>query len=340
MSREHSMFYAHVWNESNRDCFDEYIHDTNIKNMLFVRNERGVLDVYYDLDELKTIFDRIVKGIIDNPSILDTVIEDFYTHWKELLPYLNGEKHISSSGDLKSFYTHYMRWWGPMAYIFVIPDREGMPEDLRVKALKVRKETQEYSDEGDRVYLEYITRTLPNLGQIAHLMTPEEAYRGETLSPEEIAEIERRSSGCGLLTIQGNTHFSPTAVTEEMLKEFGIQLASLEVSDTEEIKGASASTGRVQGRVKMVLVKADLAHVAEGDIMITYATSPDYVPAMKKCSGIVTDEGGVVCHAAIVSRELGIPCVVGTKIATQVLKDGDLVEVDADNGVVWVIKRK
>jgi pyruvate, water dikinase len=63
-------------------------------------------------------------------------------------------------------------------------------------------------------------------------------------------------------------------------------------------------------------------------------TTPDFVPIMGKAGAIITDEGGITCHAAIVSREMKIPCVVGTEIATKVLKDGDLVEVDADNGVV------
>lgn len=69
-------------------------------------------------------------------------------------------------------------------------------------------------------------------------------------------------------------------------------------------------------------------------------TSPWYLPAMKKATAIVTDEGGITCHAAIVSRELKKPCIIGTKIATKVLKDGDLVEVDANKGIVRIIKQK
>jgi pyruvate,water dikinase len=64
------------------------------------------------------------------------------------------------------------------------------------------------------------------------------------------------------------------------------------------------------------------------------------MPIIKKCGAIVTDEGGITCHAAVISRELEIPCIVGTKIATQVLKDGDLVEVDANKGVVKILKKK
>lgn len=72
--------------------------------------------------------------------------------------------------------------------------------------------------------------------------------------------------------------------------------------------------------------------------MVCVMTLPDYVSAMKLAKAIITDEGGITCHAAIISRELGIPCIVGTKIATKILKDGDLVEVDADRGIIKIIK--
>jgi pyruvate,water dikinase len=68
-------------------------------------------------------------------------------------------------------------------------------------------------------------------------------------------------------------------------------------------------------------------------------TTPDYVSAMEKSVGFITDSGGITCHAAIISREFGVPCIVGTKNATTMLKDGDLVEVDADNGVVRILEQ-
>lgn len=68
-------------------------------------------------------------------------------------------------------------------------------------------------------------------------------------------------------------------------------------------------------------------------------TTPDYFPAMRKVAAFVTDEGGITCHVAIVAREFGKPCIIGTKVATQVLHTGDMVEVDADSGVVRVLER-
>ena len=77
----------------------------------------------------------------------------------------------------------------------------------------------------------------------------------------------------------------------------------------------------------------------KGDILISQATSPDLMPAIIMAAAIVTNTGGLICHAAIISRELGIPSVIATKIATEVLRDGDLVEVDANNGIVKILKK-
>ena len=90
------------------------------------------------------------------------------------------------------------------------------------------------------------------------------------------------------------------------------------------------------GKVIIVRGVKDLHKVQKGDVLVALTTHPDYVPVMRKSVAIVTDEGGITSHAAIVSREFGIPCIVGTKHATSVLADGDLVEVNAIDG--WVKK--
>lgn len=105
---------------------------------------------------------------------------------------------------------------------------------------------------------------------------------------------------------------------------------------TNIIKGIPASVGVARGRVKLVFRPRH--YLGEKDIvLVAPMTNPDLVPAMRNAVAIVTDEGGITCHAAIISRELHIPCIVGTKDATKILKDGDLVEVDANNGTVKVL---
>lgn len=100
-------------------------------------------------------------------------------------------------------------------------------------------------------------------------------------------------------------------------------------------KGLGASPGMAAGTVKIINTTDELDKVQEGDILVTVMTTPDMVPAMKRANGIITDEGGVTCHAAIVSRELGIPCVVGTGDATSIIPENSQVTLDGNKGMVW-----
>lgn len=101
------------------------------------------------------------------------------------------------------------------------------------------------------------------------------------------------------------------------------------------LDGLAASSGIASGIVKVIYDLKDLSKIKTGDILVTKMTNPDMVVTMQKASAIVTDEGGLTAHAAIVSREVGLPCVVGTRIATQTLKDGEIVTVDGTNGKVY-----
>ena len=98
------------------------------------------------------------------------------------------------------------------------------------------------------------------------------------------------------------------------------------------IHGTVASLGYAKGRVKIVNKTSEISKVKEGDIMVSMATHPGLLPAMKKASAFITDAGGITSHAAIVAREMKKPCIIGTKIATKVLKDGDMIEIDTKSG--------
>ncbi|MGD9118810.1 MAG: phosphoenolpyruvate synthase, partial [Dehalococcoidia bacterium] len=101
------------------------------------------------------------------------------------------------------------------------------------------------------------------------------------------------------------------------------------------LSGAAASPGVAHGPVKIVPDPSQIDKVLEGDVLVAEMTTPDFVPAMKRASAIVTDRGGRTAHAAIVSRELGIPCIVGSETATATLKDGQVITVDGSNGIVY-----
>lgn len=124
-------------------------------------------------------------------------------------------------------------------------------------------------------------------------------------------------------------------------KQFYLEVEKLhEVGkNIREFTGTIAQKGIVRGPCKIVMHYSEIDKVKEGDILVASMTRPDMLPAMKKASAFVTDEGGITSHAAIISRELKKPCITATKIATKVLKDGDIVEVDANKGIVRKVKK-
>ena len=147
-----------------------------------------------------------------------------------------------------------------------------------------------------------------------------------------IAEVKRRKEGFLLFEKDGRyVCLSADAVKPE-LKKLGVFRAVEKKAAS--VKGVVGSRGHACGVAKIVRNVADLDKVKTGDVMVAITTHPDFVPAMPRACAIVTDEGGITSHAAIVSREFGIPCVVGTKTATKAFKDGDRVVVDAEKGFV------
>lgn len=109
------------------------------------------------------------------------------------------------------------------------------------------------------------------------------------------------------------------------------------VINKNEIEGATGYPGKIRGRVKIILDPNKSANFKKGDVLVTGMTRPEYLSLIKKASAIVTDAGGILCHAAITARELKKPCVIGTKNATTILKDNDMIEVDANNGVIKIL---
>lgn len=156
----------------------------------------------------------------------------------------------------------------------------------------------------------------------------------EILSGKKIAtkEIARRKQGYALMLIKPNElWFSSDSKKIEFWKK---KYTEEEAGDVKEVAGAAAFKGLIRGNVRVIKSKEDMLKFKVGEILVTSMTTPNMVQIMQKAVAFVTDEGGITCHAAIVAREMKKPCVIGTKIATKVFKDGDLIEVDANKGVV------
>lgn len=163
------------------------------------------------------------------------------------------------------------------------------------------------------------------------MMTREELYdyqaSGQLLP---LAVLEQRFLSCGLYGDGGGIHLLSSSHVKD-IENFWLQQFL-----AKGITGTAAYPGRVSGVCRIILDYRD-ARLYEGEILVTGMTDPHFVPLLRKAAAIVTDGGGLLSHAAIVARELRKPCVIGTKVATRVLHDGDEVEVDADKGVVRIL---
>lgn len=175
----------------------------------------------------------------------------------------------------------------------------------------------------------------------------EYGYKVEELQFTLPQELDQHFAGrkLGRKILQGrmefSTHIIGAKLPEEILfgekaKEIVQMTKSKKVEVFKDLRGTPASYGIAQGKVK-IIHNPKGQDIKEGEILVASMTRPDFVPLMKKAAAIVTDEGGITSHAAIISRELGKPCVVGTRIATEVLKDGDRIEVNANHGLIKIL---
>jgi pyruvate,water dikinase len=190
---------------------------------------------------------------------------------------------------------------------------------------------------------ELVIEPLPDGGTRTRELTSEESTR-PVLSDDEVIAVAK-------LGIRDEKHYGHPQDTEWAFDEEGIAWmlqsrpvtaaggdAGATVAEPEGealVRGLGAAPGVGAGRVKIISELSQGNDLKEGDVLVTHMTAPDWVPLMRRSSAIVTDSGGMTCHAAIVSRELGIPCVVGAADATTKLRDGELVTVDATHGAVY-----
>lgn len=164
-------------------------------------------------------------------------------------------------------------------------------------------------------------------------LLPEEIYSGLIKNDIRKDLILKRKAGYALISDEENYCL---LLTDNELKNIKNKY-SVNV-EVKQIKGLVVCKGKTKGFVVIVKDRSEIDKVKDGDVLVTPLTTPDFIIGMKKSVAIITDLGGMTSHAAIVARELKKPCIVGTSNATQVLKDGDFVEVDADNGIVRIIK--
>jgi len=194
-----------------------------------------------------------------------------------------------------------------------------------IQLIKVGKETKEVKVPEKARQLQKISNE-----QIITLAKIGDKLQKHYFFPQD---IEWALEGKKLFIVQTRPVTTMGKKPAEVLKT---EAGEIKVTQAPILTGSPASPGIGTGNVKVLKSAKEIAKVEKGDVLVAPMTSPDFVPAMRKAQAIVTDAGGATSHAAIVSRELGIPCVVGTKEATRILKDGMVVTVDGQKGQVFL----
>lgn len=270
------------------------------------------------------------KSFTENKVILEFLNEyeaklaDFGPIWKTGF--------VEEIDKLSDFVNFVDEWVIGDLVISYLPGMDNVEKTVKEISLQLR-ESDHYFAYNDSVLRQSLQKIYPNLSSYVTCIQVEEIKQ-----PPSLEECQKRynhfiSTSDGYFAIETLQDFHNSH------KEFVFEEDVSSFDRAEIIKGRIAEKGKVRGVVKIIRRIIDLDKIETGDVIVSPMTTPALIAAIKKVSAIITDEGGVACHAAIIAREMKKPCVTSTKIATKVLKDGDLVEVDANNGIVKVLRR-
>ncbi len=301
--------------------------------IVFVREDDTVKN-YYDSRGVEWIKNHIKKSIKLDKDFLNRLKNQINEKLKPIQSIYEAELPLSK-GELLEFIKNFeiaYPWVEAIWWLCEMSDKEI--ENLDISSIeKLREKTAKLSAGTDAVVRKSLMKIFPKIKAFVHVLTIEEV---KTEILPKISELKARDKVFiftqNRLYVGGNI--------SDIEKEYGILLERENIDENiSKIKGVVACPGIVRGRIRRVMGHKQIHFFKESEVLVSPMTMPDFLPAMKKAVAFVTDEGGVTCHAAIIARELKKPCIVGTKIATQVLKDGDLVEVDATKGIVKILKR-
>ena len=211
--------------------------------------------------------------------------------------------------------------------------------------LKIRKRIEKIYKDGENIFIPEYTKWLSenelssySQESLTYLFADE--LREFITKNKKLPSEEDLASRKKLLYAR---FYMPEKFNHETNSEAEKEIVRLKLFEEEQLpnvnslKGQTAQKGFAKGMVRIILKRSDIDKFIDGEIIVAPMTDPSYLPIMRNALAFVTDEGGTLCHAAIVARELKKPCIIGTKIATRVLKDGMEVEVDANKGIVKII---
>lgn len=301
-------------------------------NPLFIYKKGRGTSVYYDITEPEGDDDSLISYFLAHPERFNKLADEYEQHCRELIKLASNP----NVDDFSRVFNLHIANWPMLTAIIILGElnKQDSKNPVAKRAYNLRRQTDKVEYKSCNNLIKLANQLLPDFKEHIDVLTFEEIEK-KRIPPEK--ELKKRKGGY--------IYFEGELFTDFPVKQFE-KLKNIEIIRSDNklkrpclLRGAVAMKGRVNGIAKVVLEGKQLNKVKDGDILITSMTTPDYIVAMQKAVAFVTDEGGITCHAAIVSREMKKPCIVGTKIATRVLKDGDKIEVDAERGVVKILGR-
>lgn len=308
---------------------------TNLKQpfLPYIITERfdDTIRFNYDLQGVDWVCNILSKLARQDKSFLKKIEVTVLEKLKFIRPIYEKEKAISLT-DLKIFLKELEEgytWFEAMWWFFQMDEDKVKGLDLK-NLEKVRTLTDTLCNGSDTVIRKSLKEIYQELDDLSSVLSTQEILAGRTPSKEELI---KRDKGYFF----GNNQLFIEKNRADIEKIFNIKF-KVKKFDSAVLQGSIAQMGIARGFVRRVMGHKQIGEFKNGEILVSSMTIPDFLPAMKKAAAIVTNEGGILCHAAILARELQKPCITGTRFATHILRDGDYIEVDAINGIVKFLK--
>lgn len=329
-TREFTLVMGEVWLESFRRMLPE-LQKPGLETPYFIVRKNAANEYWEDAEQLQRFSDAMLIEHEKGRAFYERHVA-LYEH--AVVSLREYESNVPE--NLEAFIRMVGRiiegcvGWNVMYYTAL---DERTPVDILEDARRLRA-LDRLGDDSDEYLRRGLARLFPGLHGLERAMSLSELHLSEMLNT--LLEARERGS---IICIQDDVlrilpQSLDTFESEHPEIHFKKESVSFEIRD---VKGQVGYPGVARGRVRIVRKREEASMVAEGDIVVSPMTTPHFLEAIKRAAAIVTDEGGITCHAAILAREMKKPCVVGTRFATQVFKSGDMVEVDADKGVVRLL---
>lgn len=362
-NRSMPLLAAEYWYQGERRELSRLTERSMHFNPLFIYEAGQGSNVYYDINNPITDDQKLVSYFRTHPSKFKLLADKYEEECNRLIQLSQPatarrprracrqagttvprrslrRSHVAGvvAKDIATIFKLQVSFFSKLAVIFtlgkLVEDRHLKPIAQQAYNLRLKTDKVEYLSSDNLMSL--VNDWLVDFKEYTDVLTLKEIVNKDI---PNIKELQKRQAG--YIYFEGKLYTDLTI--KQLERAENIEIINDEFSNDQKndkfLKGTVAMPGKVSGRVKIVFELNQLDKVRAGDILVMAMTTPDYIMAMKRAAAFVTDEGGITCHAAIVAREMKKPCIIGTKVATTVLQDGDLVEVDANKGVVKTIKR-